>query len=127
MGIIAVGLFVMSTVSETTPLAVIVINLLLVGIGFGMFSSPNNNAVLSCVDKRHLGEANAILSTMRSLGMSISMVIVLAVFGAVVGNVVVSDAPASSLVAAIHVAMMIFGCICVVGTGISLVRRRTSE
>jgi MFS family permease len=127
MGIIAVGLFLLSGITASTPLVQVVGYLVLVGFGFGLFSSPNTNAVLSCVDKKHLGEANAILSTMRSLGMSISMVIVLAVFGSVVGNVVVSDAPVDSLVAAIHTAMLIFGCICVVGTGISLVRRRAKQ
>jgi len=80
--------------------------------------------VLSCVDRNHVGEANAILATMRTLGMSISMVIVLAILGTFVGNVVIATAPADSLVAAIHAAMIVYGFICVAGVFISLVRSK---
>lgn len=127
MAIIAVGLFLFAAITPQTPVVLIIVNLAIVGFGFGLFSSPNTNAVLSCVDRSHVGEANAILGTMRSLGMSISMVIVIFILGSSVGNVVIAQAPPSELSAAVATAMQMFAWICVVGTAISLVRGKPGK
>ena len=49
--------------------------LLILGFGFGMFSSPNTNSVMSSVEKRFLGLASATVSTMRTTGMMFSMAV----------------------------------------------------
>ena len=43
------------------------------GIGFGLFSSPNSNAIMSSVEKRHLGVASGVVGTMRMVGQMMSM------------------------------------------------------
>lgn len=127
MAVITGGLFMLSTIGADTPLVLIISYQVFIGVGFGLFSSPNNNAVLSCVDRSHVGEANAILATMRTLGMSISMVIVLAILGAFVGNVVIATADPATLTNAIHFAMVVYALICVVGTLISFASRKAQR
>ena len=124
MLITSCGLFFLSRIHASLPLWHIVLPLLVIGIGFGLFSSPNMNAVLSCVDKRHYGEANSILSTMRTLGQSSSMVMVLFILGSTLGNIVVTQASPEVLTGAIRTTLLASGFICLVGTGISLVRGR---
>jgi len=68
MGITASGLVLLCFISETTPDYLIVLLLLLMGIGFGLFSSPNSNAIMSSVEKRHLGVASGVVGTMRMVG-----------------------------------------------------------
>ncbi len=54
--------------------------LLLLGIGFGLFSSPNTNAIMSSVEKSFYGQAAATVAVMRMLGQMSSMGFVLSVF-----------------------------------------------
>ncbi|MBR0375377.1 MAG: MFS transporter [Firmicutes bacterium] len=96
MLVITAGLLYLSWLKPATPLWTIIAALLVIGLGFGFFSSPNPNAVLSCVDKSHYGEANSILGTMRTLGQSSSMVMVLLIFGAIVGDTIITEADRSS-------------------------------
>src|SRR5664280_783825 len=45
MGITASGLILLCFITRDTPNYIIVLLLLLMGIGFGLFSSPNSNAI----------------------------------------------------------------------------------
>ncbi len=127
MAVTAFGLFLLSPLRVDFPIWRIIVSLLVMGIGFGLFSSPNTNAVLSCVDKDHYGEANSILGTMRNLGQSVSMVIIIMIFGASVGDVVIATAPPDALTSAIKTAVWVYAFICLAGTGISLVRSKRSN
>ena len=49
MIIMAVGLFLISTLGMNTSIAIVVIYLVILGIGMGMFSSPNTSAVMKSV------------------------------------------------------------------------------
>ncbi|MGI6711128.1 MAG: hypothetical protein ACOX4L_00005, partial [Bacillota bacterium] len=76
MGFTAMGLFIFSFLSQTTPVWLVIINLALMGLGFALFSSPNTNAVMSAVEKRFYGIASSTLGTMRLTGQAISMAVV---------------------------------------------------
>ena len=61
------GLGVLALVSPVTSLSVIVAGLMVLGLGYGLFSSPNTNAIMSAVEVHHLGVASAIVFTMRAI------------------------------------------------------------
>jgi hypothetical protein len=46
------------------------------GVGFSLFTSPNTNAVMASVDREDYGIASSVLSTMRSIGHTMSMAVV---------------------------------------------------
>jgi predicted MFS family arabinose efflux permease len=50
MGLTASGLILLCFVKDTTPDYLIVLLLILMGTGFGLFSSPNSNAIMSSVE-----------------------------------------------------------------------------
>jgi len=52
MAFTALGLFFLIFLTEATPIWYLVVALIILGIGFGLFSSPNTNAIMSSVDKR---------------------------------------------------------------------------
>ena len=64
------------------PFVIPIFVLSLMGMGFGLFSSPNANAVMSCVDKSIYGVASATLGTMRTIGQTMSMALVALIFSA---------------------------------------------
>jgi hypothetical protein len=60
----------MSTLAvQTTPLGY-VLRYLPVGIGTGIFQSPNNSAVMGAVPRERLGVASGLLSITRTLGQT---------------------------------------------------------
>lgn len=71
--ITALGLFYFSTLSPTTAILRVVPGSLLMGMGAGMFQSPNNSSVLSSVPPRKLGLAGGISALVRNMGMIIGI------------------------------------------------------
>jgi MFS family permease len=102
------GLGVMVLVSPATPLLVIVAGLIILGFGYGLFSSPNTNAIMSAVDVRHLGVASAMVSTMRSIGQMISMAIAMIVVSYIIGSQPISPEIYPELQLSVTVAFSIF-------------------
>ena len=123
MGLCTLGLFSFIFISENYPFPLIIANLLVVGIGFAFFSSPNTNAVMACVEKKDYGVASSILATMRSIGHSSSMAIVTFIFASQMGKVTLGEAEPKLLVETMHLSFIVFTCICAVGVFISLKRK----
>ncbi|MDD2216666.1 MAG: MFS transporter, partial [Eubacteriales bacterium] len=73
MALCSLGLFSFIFISENYPLPMVIVNLFVVGLGFAFFSSPNTNAVMSCVEPRDYSVASSVLATMRTIGHSASM------------------------------------------------------
>ncbi len=82
MGFTVAGLSLLTFLRESTGLEFIFISLLLLGLGFALFSSPNTNAVMSSVEKTFYGVASGTLATMRMVGQMLSMGIASMLFGA---------------------------------------------
>ena len=80
MVVLAVGLLLLSRGGLETPIVLIVGMLLLTGLGIGLFTSPNNSAVLGAVPSQQRGVANGILGTARTLGMLLGIAVAGAVF-----------------------------------------------
>ncbi len=53
----------------------VVIRLFILGIGMGMFYSPNNSAIMGSVKRESLGIAGGLLATMRNVGMVLGVAI----------------------------------------------------
>jgi hypothetical protein len=70
------GLFFFTFLTQQTSIWLLGLNLILIGIGFALFSSPNSNAVMGAVDPPIYGVASSILSVMRLSGQALSMAVV---------------------------------------------------
>ncbi len=121
MAIITLALFLFSMLTEEAPLEYIVGNLILIGFGFGLFSSPNTNAVMSSVDRKFYGMASATLATMRVIGQAFSMGIVTLIFALLIGKSRISEVMPDFIIA-VKLSFMIFAVLCVIGVFASLAR-----
>jgi len=122
MGITAAGLILLCFFRETTPTYAVVLLLILMGIGFGLFSSPNSNAIMSSVEKRHLGVASGVVGTMRMVGQMMSMGIAMMLISLYIGKQPISPATYPGLIAAMRTGFMIFSVLSVFGIFASLAR-----
>jgi EmrB/QacA subfamily drug resistance transporter len=68
MVLLAIGQFLLSRTDEHTPVGLLVAPLVLVGLGIGLFTSPNGSAVMGAVPAERRGIAGGVLSTARTLG-----------------------------------------------------------
>ncbi|MFZ3171146.1 MAG: MFS transporter [Carboxydocellales bacterium] len=82
MGLTATGVLILSLTPQTTTLIPIISGLGLVGLGTGLFLSPNNNAIMSSIPKNQTGVGSGMLATMRNIGQVLGV----AVSGAVFSN-----------------------------------------
>jgi EmrB/QacA subfamily drug resistance transporter len=124
MGLTALGVFLLSFLRGTTPSTVILAELALLGFGFALFSSPNTNAVMSSLAKRHLGVGSGILGTMRLLGQNMSMGVVMMVLAVYLGGRQVTPGSAPELLRTLRVVFWIFSGLGVLGAIASLARGR---
>ena len=122
MGLTATGLILLCFVNENTPVASIVILLLLMGIGFGLFSSPNSNAIMSSVEKRFLGIASGVVGTMRMVGQMMSMGIAMMLLSLYIGVQKITPSAYHGLMSSMKTGFMIFSMLCILGIFASLAR-----
>jgi MFS family permease len=125
MGITASGLILLCFLSAETPDYLIVLLLLLMGIGFGIFSSPNSNAIMSSVEKRHLGIASGVVGTMRIVGQMMSMGIAMMLISLYIGSQTINPATYPGLISAMRTGFVIFSILSVLGIFASLARHET--
>jgi EmrB/QacA subfamily drug resistance transporter len=122
MALTTLGLALFIFLTPSTPVWVIVASLMVLGLGYGFFSSPNTNAIMSSVEKQHLGIASGMNATMRSLGQLLSMAIAMFCFSVFIGMVTITPAVYPALMTSVTVTFVIFTILCIIGVGASYVR-----
>jgi EmrB/QacA subfamily drug resistance transporter len=124
MGITAAGLVLLCFITENTPDYFIVMLLILMGTGFGLFSSPNSNAIMSSVEKRHLGVASGVVGTMRMIGQMMSMGIAMMLISVYLGKNAITRETYPFLIAAMRTGFLIFSALSFLGIFASLARNK---
>jgi EmrB/QacA subfamily drug resistance transporter len=127
IGLLAVGLFSLTRLPMPFTVPDLVWRLVLIGVGQGIFMSPNSSAVLGSVPRARIGTASGTLAQMRvdgqALGIALSGAIVairLPTYLAQLGGGPAAQQEALAL--AIHDAFIFAAAICAFGILTSLVR-----
>jgi EmrB/QacA subfamily drug resistance transporter len=122
MALCTTGLFILTFITAQSGLAVVSGALVVLGLGFGFFSSPNTSAIMGGVEKRFYGVAAAMVATMRLLGQMLSMGLALMVFAFFIGNVQITPAQYPALLRSIHAVFLVCTALCFAGIFVSLAR-----
>lgn len=80
MGITATGLLLLSFLHAESSNLAILSAMFVIGLGTGMFNTPNNSSVMGSVAKNRLGIASSMLAMMRNMGMVLGVAISGAIF-----------------------------------------------
>ncbi len=129
----ALGLALMTTLQPESPYWQSSVWLLLVGIGSGMFNSPNTAAMMGTVPANRRGIAAGTRTMVQNTGAVISIAFVMAVVTASIPKDVLfqifsgvssglSDAQLAPFIHNMHVALWVLAATSVVGAGVSLMR-----
>jgi len=127
MGISCISLISFIFINNNSSLFSIVTKLIILGIGFAMFGSPNSNAVMSSVDKNHYGIATGILGTMRLLGQMMSMVIITSILVLKIGSAKLTPENYSLYLESMRISFAILSLLCFLGIFTSLARGNIRE
>jgi len=122
MFLLTMGLVFFCFLNTDTSYTFIVANLAIMGLGFALFSSPNVNAIMSSVDKKHYGVASSTLASMRMIGQMLSMGIVIVIFSIFIGSERISSVNQDAFLNSAHTAFILFSVLCFAGIFASLAR-----
>lgn len=122
MALSALALVLLTFTGSDTPLAAFVVILIIFGLGLGIFSSPNTNAIMGSVDRCCYGVASGTLGTMRLAGQMLSMGVAMMVLAIFVGSVQITPDLYPAFITGMKVSMAIFAVMCIAGIFFSLVR-----
>ncbi|MBN2214115.1 MAG: MFS transporter [Bacteroidales bacterium] len=122
MAIITGGLVFLSFLNDATTNGYIISSLVILGTGFGLFSSPNTNSIMSSVEKKFLGVASATVGTMRLTGQMVSMGIATMVFNVLIGNAKITAANHQLFIQSTKIIFILFSILCFLGVFASLAR-----
>ncbi len=127
MSLTVLGLILLVFLNEQTSFLYVIFALIILGLGFALFSSPNTNAVMSSVERKYLGVASATIGTMRLIGQMLSMGIAMLVISIFVGKVQIAPQNHIQLMTSIRVSFVIFVVLCIIGIFASLARGKNSK
>ena len=115
MIVTVIGVSLFSTLTPDTELHLIVANLILLGTGFALFSSPNMTAIMGAVEKRHYGLASGAVATMRLLGQMTSMAMATVVLALIIGRQAITPENYDLFLRSIHTVFFLSATLCLTG------------
>jgi MFS family permease len=122
MALTSVGLLLLVFLGPFSPLWYVMGSLMLLGLGFALFSSPNTNAVMSSVERRDYGVASATVGTMRLTGQMLSLGTAMLLFALFIGPVQITPEVYPDFLKAMRTAFILFSALCFAGIFASLAR-----
>jgi MFS family permease len=118
------GLVLLSFIQKESSLGTITIILVILGLGFGFFSSPNTNAIMGSVDRKHYGMASGTSASMRVFGQTFSMMLVTIFISLMLGKAQLSSETVDLYMKSMKICFVIFAVSCIPGIWFSLQRNR---
>jgi EmrB/QacA subfamily drug resistance transporter len=123
--LLLIGYLTASTLNETTTPLGYVLRMLPIGLGMGIFQSPNNSAVMGAAPRNRLGIASGLLSMTRTLGQTAGIAFLGAFFASrlvyYTGQPVdISNAPPAAMVSALHDQFLVVAALVAVGLILAL-------
>lgn len=128
--ILSVGLILLGTIKENTPLVYVAIYSAIMGFGNGLFKSPNNTLVMRNIKKERLGSAGGVNSLLRNVGMvfgiAFSTTLLYDRMSNIIGYQVSNYIPGRNdvFIYAMDIVFLSAGFICVLATIVSIIRSK---
>ncbi len=113
-----------SFINATSPMVLIYAVLIIMGLGFGFFSTPNTTAIMASVDKADYGMASSMIATMRTIGMLTAMTMVTVLLAWFLGHQPITVDTGHLFLGSMRTAMAIFTLLGIVGIFCSFGRTR---
>lgn len=126
MAICAIALICAAFIGADSNLISIMTIMALLGIGFGVFASPNMTAILASVKPHQYGATSSIYATVRPVGVLTTTAINTVILSLVMGDHPVTVDNRLEFVLSMRLCLMVFTLMCIVGVAFSTIRNQTA-
>ncbi len=126
MGLGTISLVLFSFLNEATSLEFLIVSMIIYGVGFGLFSPPNTNVIMSSVPPKDTSVASASVATMRTVGQAMSLGLLTLVFAFVMGDVPIVEQYYPLLISSCQITCIICVVLCIASVFASLVGIRSN-
>ena len=120
--IVLIGIVLLFAATFSEGLLLIIVALVLNGLGFAFFVSPNTNAIMSSVDKKYYGVASATQAATRQIGICFSLSLTMLLFSLYIGDVQITPEYYPVFLQSIRTAFVIFSGVSILAIVISATR-----
>ncbi len=103
--IVAFGFILLNLIDINTSAEHVGVALLMTGLGFGLFSTPNNNAIMGSVSENEVGIASASMNLSRTVGNLVGMSLVNLMLHYFIGETSLDDSQTEQLMLTISLAL----------------------
>jgi MFS family permease len=127
MGLGTVSLCLFSFLNEATSIEFLIVSMIIYGVGFGLFSPPNTNVIMSSVPPKDTSVASASVATMRTVGQAMSLGLLTLVFAFIMGDVPIVEQYYPLLISSCQITCLICVALCIASVFASLVGIKSKE
>ncbi len=141
MATMGAGLLLVTQLKTSSTYQDVVWRLLVIGLGYGLFQTPNNTSIMDSVPRDRFGVAAGFMNSMREIGRSVGASIASAVvvtsmvsivgpfslYGIKSGGTTVQGPELQAFAGSIDKAFLVASLICLPGVLVSLMRGRTAR
>ncbi len=122
------GFYLLIGLESSGTVKDVVLRLVVIGIGFGIFTTPNNSAIMGAVPIAQRGLASGMLATVRNLGMSLGVATSTSLFTLWKNSLLNQDLNyQSAFMQSLHRVLLIAIAVLLVGVIFSLLRGEEPE
>ena len=121
MAFCAVSLVAAGLINPHTSYTYFVVVMVLLGISYGLFSTPNMTAIMNSVGPRHHGTASSMVSTMRNSGTLFSTTTITIVLSLYLGNQPITRDSIPQFIGSMHTSLFLFSALSLLGIIFSMV------
>lgn len=121
MVFVTIAMFILIFLNKSTPLWIIFIAMALQGLGYGIFSSPNTNMIMSSVPPEETPSASVSITVMRVIGQTMSLAMLTIIFAIIMGDVPIIPKYFNLLTKSSQIACIISTILCFIAVIASLV------
>ena len=127
MGLGTASLILFSFLNDATSIEFLIVSMIIYGVGFGLFSPPNTNVIMSSVPPKDTSVASASVATMRTVGQAMSLGLLTLVFAFIMGDVPIVEQYYPLLISSCQITCLICVVLCIASVFASLVGIKSDE
>ncbi|MHB1527261.1 MAG: MFS transporter [Candidatus Dormibacteria bacterium] len=124
-GMVLCGVSLIAIALHPVPGGVLLIELAVTGAGLGMFTPPNNAAIMGAAPRQHSGMASGILNMTRGMGTSLGVALTGLVFGLAAGTSAAHAQSPALATRGLVAALLFLAAVSFVAAGVAALRGRT--
>ncbi|MGR8947017.1 MAG: MFS transporter [Gammaproteobacteria bacterium] len=120
----ALGLLILAIVSKNSPMIIVIIAMISMGVGFAFFAPVNAHAIMSSIGEEDYATGAGAHASVRLIGQLSSMVVVSMIFALVIGRETISPENYPELAMALQYSFSLAALVCIPACYYSINRGR---